>query len=137
MKTVHKIRWMLMVSMMLWASASHAKDLRIGLASEPSSADPHFHNLGPNNQLMKTIFDPLVDTDDQQRISPRLATSWRTVTPTSWEFKLRKGVKFSDGSAFDAYDVIYSACRWSRIRPRGSPLTQKLRSVSRCLTRTP
>ena len=131
MKTDHKIRWMLMVSMMLWASALHAKDLRIGLASEPSSADPHFHNLGPNNQLMKTIFDPLVDTDDQQRISPRLATSWRTVTPTSWEFKLRKGVKFSDGSAFDAYDVIYSACRIPLVKDSPSRFTTYTKAAVR------
>ncbi len=60
MSLTHKILWILMAPVMLWASTLHAKDLRIGLASEPSSADPHFHNLGPNNQLMKTIFDPLV-----------------------------------------------------------------------------
>lgn len=88
-----------------------AQELRIGVASEPSSADPHFHNLGPNNQLRRNIFESLVGTDDKQQLHPELATSWRPLDDTRWEFTLRKGVKFSDGSDFDAYDVIYSVCR--------------------------
>lgn len=88
-----------------------AQELRIGVASEPSSADPHFHNLGPNNQLRRNIFESLVGTDEQQKLLPELAESWRPLDDTRWEFKLRPGVTFSDGSAFDAYDVIYSVCR--------------------------
>ena len=88
-----------------------AQELRIGVASEPSSADPHFHNLGPNNQLRRNIFESLVGTDDKQQLFPQLAESWRPLDDTRWEFKLRKGVKFSDGSDFDAYDVVYSVCR--------------------------
>ncbi len=88
-----------------------AQELRIGVASEPSSADPHFHNLGPNNQLRRNIFESLVGTDENQKLLPELAESWRPIDDSSWEFKLRPGVKFSDGSDFDAYDVIYSVCR--------------------------
>jgi len=88
-----------------------AQELRIGVASEPSSADPHFHNLGPNNQLRRNIFESLVGTDEQQKLYPQLAESWRPLDDTRWEFNLRKGVKFSDGSDFDAYDVVYSVCR--------------------------
>ena len=40
-----------------------AQDLRIGFASEPSSADPHFHYVGPNNQLRRHVFESLVRTD--------------------------------------------------------------------------
>ena len=123
MNPSRKIFWFLMASLLLWVSALQAKELRIGLAAEPSSVDPHFHNLGPNNQLWKTIFDPLVGTDDQQRVYPRLATSWRAVTPTSWEFKLRTGVKFSNGSTFDAYDVIYTVCRIPVVKDSPSRFT--------------
>lgn len=88
-----------------------AQELRIGLASEASSADPHFHNLGPNNQLRRNVFESLVNTDEAQQLSPLLAESWAPIDETRWQFNLRKDVKFSDGSTFDAYDVIYTVCR--------------------------
>ena len=101
----------LAVATALPALPALAQDLRIGLAAEPSSADPHFHNLGPNNQLRRNMFESLVGSDEQQKLFPQLATSWRPLDDTRWEFKLREGVTFSDGSAFDAYDVVYSVCR--------------------------
>ena len=94
-----------------WIAAAAAQEIRIGLSAEPSSIDPHFHNLAPNTSMMKHIFDTLLEQDEQQRIKPRLALSWRTVDDTTWEFKLRSGVRFTDGSDFTAeatlsvYDV--------------------------------
>lgn len=112
----------LAAAMCLMASAS-AKELRVGMAADPSSADPHFHNLGPNNQLRRNIFDSLVATDAEQRIYPQLATSWRATSPTTWEFKLRKDVVFSDGSSFDAYDVVYTVCRIPGVKDSPSLFT--------------
>ena len=43
------------VSVFLLSNAM-AKDLTIGLKSEPSSIDPHYHNLGPNNAFATQIF---------------------------------------------------------------------------------
>lgn len=88
-----------------------AQELRIGIASEPSSADPHFHNVGPNNQLRRNFFESLVGADENQKLYPKLAVSWKPLDDTRWEFKLREGVTFSDGSPFDAYDVVYTLCR--------------------------
>jgi peptide/nickel transport system substrate-binding protein len=88
-----------------------AQELRIGFASEPSSADPHFHNVGPNNQMRRNLFESLVGTDEAQQLLPLLATSWEPISDTAWQFNLRQGVTFSDGSPFDAYDVIYTVCR--------------------------
>jgi peptide/nickel transport system substrate-binding protein len=99
------------VAMALPVLPAMAQDLRIGIASEPSSADPHFHNLGPNNQLRRNIFESLVGADEKQKLFPLLAESWKPLDDTRWEFKLRDGVTFSDGSAFDAYDVVYTICR--------------------------
>ena len=82
--------------------------LVIGLGSEPSSIDPHYHNLGPNNQLARHIFDRLVHSDENQRLGPGLAESWKPINDTTWEFKLRKGVTFHDGSPFTADDVIFT-----------------------------
>lgn len=91
--------------------ALSAKELRVGLALEPTSIDPHYHNLTPNNAFARNIFDGLINPDEKQRLKPGLAVSWKSVNDTTWEFKLRKGVKFHDGTAFTADDVIFTTER--------------------------
>ncbi len=88
-----------------------AQDLKIGVASEATSVDPHFHNVGQNNALRRHIFQSLVSADENQKPVPQLATSWRTIDDTTWEFKLRPGVKFSNGKDFTVRDFVYSVCR--------------------------
>jgi peptide/nickel transport system substrate-binding protein len=88
-----------------------AAEIKVGLAAPPSSIDPHFHNLSPNNSLLSHIFDRLVHQDPDQALIPGLAESWKAVNDTTWEFKLRKGVKFHDGSPFTADDVLCSFAR--------------------------
>ncbi len=97
----------------LVAAPAFAADgtLTIGLKAEPSSIDPHYHNLGPNNSMAAHIFSRLIEQDEKQRLQPGLALSWKAVNDTTWEFKLREGVKFTDGSAFDADDVMFTAKR--------------------------
>src|ERR1043165_5676140 len=105
------VRLMAAACALVWAVSAAAEDageLKIGLSAEPSAMDPHFNNLTPNNSLLKHIFDRLIDQDETQRIAPMLATSWRTTDDKTWEFKLRAGVKFTDGADFSANDVIYS-----------------------------
>jgi peptide/nickel transport system substrate-binding protein len=52
------------------ATVSAAGELTIALASEPSSIDPHFHNLGPNNAVARVMFDRLIMPDDKQQLLP-------------------------------------------------------------------
>ena len=98
---------------------AQAQDLRIGLASEPTSMDPHYHNLSPNNSLLSHVFESLVDQDERQRLQPGLAESWKAIDDTTWEFKLRRGVKFHDGTPFTADDVLFSFERAPNVE--GSP----------------
>ena len=88
-----------------------AQDLRMALSSEPSAMDPHFHNLTPNNALTSHVFERLVHFNAKQKLIPGLATSWKTIDDNTWEFKLRTGVKWHDGSPFTADDVIFSMNR--------------------------
>jgi peptide/nickel transport system substrate-binding protein len=83
-----------------------ASELKVGLAAPPSAMDPHFHNLSPNNSLLSHIYDRLVHQDPDQVLIPGLAESWKAIDDTTWEFKLRKGVTFHDGSPFTADDVL-------------------------------
>ncbi|MGV0875880.1 ABC transporter substrate-binding protein [Martelella sp. FLE1502] len=91
--------------------ASQAEDLTVGLAASTTSMDPQFYVIGPNSAMTRNIFDGLVNQDDKQQLKPGLAVSWKPVDDTTWEFKLREGVKFHDGSDFTADDVIASIKR--------------------------
>src|SRR5512140_3191883 len=96
---------------LLNAAPATAQSLRIALSSEPTSVDPHYHVLAPNNALAAHIFDSLVGTDEAQRLVPELATAWKNDGGTKWTFTLRKGVKFSNGQPFNADDVVFTYCR--------------------------
>jgi peptide/nickel transport system substrate-binding protein len=96
-------------------NASCAAELRIGLASTVSSVDPQYHMIWANVALSTHLFEHLTTQDDQQRITPGLALSWRTVADDEWEFKLRPGVKFHDGSDFTAADVAFSIERVAKL----------------------
>ena len=100
----------------IWtAGPLQAKELTIALASEPTSIDPHFHNLGPNNSLASHFFNGLVMFDAKQRVQPGLAESWKPIDDLTWEFKLRKGVKWHDGSPFTADDVVFTMGRADKV----------------------
>ncbi|MEM9224546.1 MAG: ABC transporter substrate-binding protein [Pseudomonadota bacterium] len=86
--------------------------LTVGLASEATSIDPHFHNLTPNSQIGKQIFDNLINQGPRQELNPGLATEWGPIDDLTWEFKLREGVTFHDGSPFTADDVV---CTFERV----------------------
>ncbi|HEY8102703.1 MAG TPA: ABC transporter substrate-binding protein [Burkholderiaceae bacterium] len=92
-----------------------AQEITIGVSSEATSMDPHYHVFTPNEQLRKHIFEALTGFDQLRRVKPILAESWKETGPTTWEFKLRKGVKFQDGSPFTAQDVIYTLCRVPKV----------------------
>src|SRR4051812_17030704 len=92
-------------------AAGKEREVAIGLQAAITSIDPHFHNLSPNNSLLLHIFEPLIKRDPNGKLVPGLATSWRAVDDLTWEFKLRRNVKFHDGSPFTADDVVFTLKR--------------------------
>ncbi|HEY5632370.1 MAG TPA: ABC transporter substrate-binding protein [Burkholderiaceae bacterium] len=85
-----------------------AQTLTIGVRGGPDSIDPHFTATGTHAEALKHVFDTLTWSGNGLEVLPRLAESWKPINPTTWEFKLRKGVKFHDGSDFTAEDVKFS-----------------------------
>ena len=94
-----------------FAHAQKEREVAIGLQAAITSIDPHYHNLSPNNSLLQHIFEPLIRRDANQKLVPALATSWRAIDDLTWEFKLRKNVRFHDGSPFTADDVVFTLKR--------------------------
>jgi len=87
-------------------AAAKDREVSIGLQAAITSIDPHYHNLSPNNSLLLNIYEPLINRDPDGKLVPALAVSWKALDDLTWEFKLRKGVKFHDGSPFTAEDVV-------------------------------
>src|SRR5205085_5028571 len=103
--------------------AAAAANLVIGLGTDVTAIDPHYHNLTPNNNVAAHIYGYLVERNEKSQPIPGLATEWKTLDPTTWEFKLRKGVKFHDGSDFTAADVVASIERVPKVPNSPSPFT--------------
>jgi len=96
---------------LLMATSAMAAELVIGSKAEPTSLDPHFHSLVTNIAFSRHLFEPLVIQDATQQLRPALAESWRILDDTTWEFKLRPGVTWHDGSPFTAADVLFTLDR--------------------------
>ena len=110
--------------------AASGADLSVGLGADVTSIDPHFHNLTPNNNVGGHIFEPLVSKNQRGRLIPALAESWRAVDELTWEFKLRRGVKFHDGSEFTAADVAFSLDRVPAVPNSPSPFTTYSKQIT-------
>ncbi|NKD76754.1 hypothetical protein HEQ60_03095 [Haematospirillum sp. H1815] len=92
------------------------KTLRIALASEIISADPHRHVYTPDILLLSHIYDTLVAQDQDERLAPSLAVKWAQPTPNTWDFTLKKDARFHDGSPLRAHDVASSIQRARSVR---------------------
>jgi peptide/nickel transport system substrate-binding protein len=92
--------------------------------------DPHVLFIGPNMAMARNLFDSFVGKDAEARWVPSLAVSWQQVDPLTWEFALRRDVRFSDGSAFDAEDVVASVRRIPAVPGNPGPYTSNLRTIT-------
>ena len=90
------------------ARAADPKVLNVATGGAFTSIDPHYHRLTPNNVIRDHLFSTLVTADGQFKPQPDLATSWTALDDRTWEFKLRQGVTFSDGTPFTADDVVFT-----------------------------
>ncbi|ALU88931.1 ABC transporter substrate-binding protein [Herbaspirillum rubrisubalbicans] len=89
-----------------------AVTLNISLDADPGKLDPTQSSMLNERILYQSIFDKLVDLDGEGKIVPMLAERW-TVSDDqkTYTLYLRKGVKFQDGTPFDAKAVEFNLLR--------------------------
>jgi peptide/nickel transport system substrate-binding protein len=97
------------------SSSVLSDDLKVALAAEPTSMDPHYQNLTINNSFSTQVYNALVLQDVNQNLLPGLAKSWKPIDELTWEFKLRPGVKFHNGAAFTSEDVVATMKRAANV----------------------
>jgi len=90
------------------AGAQGKDTLTVALPSHAPTLDPHMHFERVGVLVNINMFDSLLHRSAKLEFEPSLATSWKALSDTTWEFKLRKGVKFHDGSTMTAEDVKFS-----------------------------
>ena len=100
----------LIVAFLLLATTAFADELRIGMKGVVDNPDPHY-SYSPNRNVQLHVYETLVTQDKNLRPHPLLAESWRAVDPLTWEFTLRRGVKFHDGAPLTPADVVFSINR--------------------------
>lgn len=92
-------------------AAAAAEALRVAFPAIPKNLDPHRDPSGQMLPIYRLVFEGLVKPDPAGRPTAVLAESWRLVNDTTWQFKLRRGVKFSDGEPFNAEVVKWNLDR--------------------------
>ena len=77
---------------------------------DPTTMDPHAHRETPTANVIRHLYDPLLERDgeDPTSFNPILADSFEQIDETTIEFELRTGVEFSDGTPFNAETVKYN-----------------------------
>jgi peptide/nickel transport system substrate-binding protein len=120
---------LLAASLAFAVSWAQAVTLRVANQGDVQSMDPHSLNESLQLGFTASVYEPLVGRDRKMGLVPLLATKWAQTTPTVWRFDLRKGVKFHDGGAFTADDVVFT---FKRAAGEGSDMkgyTQSFKTV--------
>ncbi len=107
-----------------FAQGADAKTFKWAFQGDAQSLDPHGLNETFSLGYLGNVYEGLTAYSANLELIPALAESWETTSPTTWVFKLRKGVKFHNGNDFAADDVIFS---WKRTLTEGSD--QKVRGA--------
>ena len=90
---------------------AQSKDRAMVIArpTDARTLDPAMDTSDIGRGVFKNIFDQLIDIKGDGSVDAGLAVSWTTNDDASeWEFVLREGVKFPDGSMLAAEDVLFS-----------------------------
>ncbi|MBI3536860.1 MAG: peptide ABC transporter substrate-binding protein [Chloroflexi bacterium] len=79
--------------------------MRYGLDSDLTTMDPHMSTAAVDRRVYQSIYNPLVRLDKDLTLKPELAEKFEFTDPTTLVLTLRKGVKFQDGTDFNAKAV--------------------------------
>ena len=96
-----------------------ASELRVGFSADALTLDPANHRNRETETIIRNMFDGIVTRDADMNVVSQLADGWTAVDPTTYEFKLRSGVSFHDGSPLTAADIKFSIDRLTKENAMG------------------
>ncbi len=105
------------------------KLLRVALSGSPDTLDPHTTSATLTFQVIRSVYDTLVEPDGEGNIMAGLAERWEIAGEgLEWRFYLRPGVRFHNGELLTAQDIKASL---ERIREVNSPRAAEFSAISR------
>ena len=110
--------------------AQPSRSLTIGAQTPPSALDPHYHNTTQNNAALGQVFERLFEQMPSGKIEPRLATGVRALDALTWEVTLREGVRFHDGTPFEAEDIAWTYARIPQVANSPALFTVAVRTIA-------
>lgn len=119
------------------ADPVRADDLRIAFADPVSSMDPELNNYAGDHSVARHFWPTIVRQTADSRLEPALATRWRHVDPTTWEFDLDRNARWSDGRPVTAEDVAFSYERVGTVPGSAASFKTFLQSVDRVEVKDP
>lgn len=90
------------------SAGSSDKTVTFANTTDVSSLDPRNANSTAMATILSHLYNGLLKTDEKGQVVPDLAESYKQISPTEWEFTLKKGVTFQDGTPLTADDVKYT-----------------------------
>ena len=91
------------------AAGAHRDSLTVAMPANPETIDPHQFRSILTGSILACCLETLLTRDPEtMALRPLLATEWRNLDPLTWEFKLRRGVRFHNGEEFNADSVKFS-----------------------------
>jgi peptide/nickel transport system substrate-binding protein len=90
------------------AQTTRKAELVVSQGGDLSKLDPHLSTSGWDLAITLNLYDNLTSRHPDGKLYPGLAAEWKLVNPTTWQFKLRPGVKFHNGDPFTSADVKFS-----------------------------
>ena len=103
--------------------------ITVALSTAPITKDPTKATDTTTLRVLTQIFDTFIEKDANGTLLPGLATSWKAISPTQWEFKLREGVNFHNGSPFTSADAVATVKRLS-VTTESQSLFNKITNVT-------
>ena len=95
------------------AAAPSSNTVRVVLGQEPPTLEACESNLTSTGVVVRSnVTEPLIERNPKTgELEPKLATEWKATSPTEWTLKLREGVKFQDGTPFNAEAAAFTINR--------------------------
>ncbi len=90
------------------ANFAQQRSLVIAITGDAESMDPILAAISTTSSVQSHVLERLVDFDPDGKIVAGLASAWKAISPTVWEFKLRPNVRFHNGEPFDGEAVKFS-----------------------------
>lgn len=133
----HRKLSLIAAAVLATSAGASAQTLSIAFADPVSSVDPQLNNHAGDRSLALHFWDSIINSRDGGKLEPALASSWKALDDKTWEFTLRKDIKWQDGTPFTADDIVFSFQRARSVPGTVASYTGALRTVESTTAKDP